>query len=352
MSGDQHQIVIQQVQQSTTETHGKLSTGFDTLNQAIQRETTTLKRKFDQSHDAVITSTDLIRSEISQASSRIPQVEQAVRTSAKQIAKRQRRYARQEGDRLLDRMDQMQAALFNCLSGASSRDTVHPEAITNTTENLEHVVMPLMLMKSSLCEVIGMLESSGDLFLSEEEVQLLQSQIDDILAAGHEASAIALGRRISPVKHGHSAALYQAADVKRPTGSCEPRSQPFTTPQRQLKATWKNHWAFAGRISLGIQRLSPTASRTSITFAPKPELYKLGVSVVLTNQLRAAMHPSISRSIKTFGVLCGRHPAYGAILDDNVPELQRMLSEKEISPWDRFGGAGTFVTVCLYLLDL
>ncbi|MCJ1246656.1 hypothetical protein MMC30_003865 [Trapelia coarctata] len=355
VSGTQHQSLIHRVQQSTSETHEKLSAGFTSLNgmsQDIQSDTTTLKRKFEEAYEETKSRTEFICKDLSLAISSILRVDQMMRTGVKQNAKRQRRLEQQQADntiRFLEGMDRIQAMLSNHIRGAPPAGTVHPERMSNTADNLDRIVMPLMLMNQSLCEVLGMMESGGEIFLSEEEVQLLQSEINEILAAGHEASAAALRRRQFSNEDGCSASLGQLANTDSPEvpRSYELCSQPLHTQGRGRKTPWKNFTrrTFAGTLSICVQRepgSSSTDSSASITFMPQRELYKLGVSVVLTNELRAVANPKISRYIRTFNVLPyyvdngeTHHPAIQAIYEDNVLELQRLLSAKEVSPWDR-----------------
>ena len=369
VSGSQHRTVIHQVQQSATETQERLSTCFTTLDgrtQAIQSDTNTLKRKFEESHEAVASSTELIRSDISQANSSVLEVDKVVRAGMMQNAKRQRILARQQAHstvQLLERLDQMQTMMADCIRGNPPARTVHPETMKYATENLDRIVMPLMLMKSSLCEAVGRLEGGGETFLSTEEIQLLQSEIDGILAAGHEASAIGLRRRQLTEDDGRVDFVDQTADAgsvrtSKPYDLC---SQPLSTEERHQKAAWKRytHWTFAGMLSIGIQRepgLLPATSSASVTFMPKPELHKLGVSIVLTNELRAAMNPRISRCIRTFNVISsdgpGENPALKAIQKNDVLEMQRLLSAKKISPWDRSRNGDDLLHVYTSLSDV
>jgi len=352
LSGNQHQTVIHQVQQSTTETHGELLTGFAALNsitQAIQGDTTTLKRRFEESYDEAASCTKLIRSDVSQVNSNVLKVDQVVRAGMEQTVKRQRRLGRQQvssNRQLLKCMEQLQATITTHIAGASPAGPVHPDRFTHSTDNLELTVMPLLLMKSSLCEVVGKLESGGETYLSSEELQLLQSEINEVLAAGHEASAIALRRGQATGEDGSPTAHYQTADVdsRRFPRSNERGLQAVSVQRLQRKAAWKrfNHWTFAGLLSIGILRESGiplSASSASITFVPRRKLYRLGVSIILTNELRAAMNPRISRCIRTFRVIpfdsYKLHPAVRAIFRNDVCELQRFFSSKEISPWDR-----------------
>lgn len=319
------------------------------MTQAIQSDTTTLKRKFEETQEEAASRTELVRSDLSLANSSILKVDQMVRTGVTQISKRQRRLEQQQTDstvRLLEGMDRMQAMLSTHLRDAPPAGTAHPENMSNTIKNLDRIVMPLMLMKSSLCEVLGLLESGSEIFLSKEEVQLLQSEINEILAAGHEASAAALRRRQLREEDEGSASLGQQVDMdsRRSPRSYELCSQPLSARKHQRKAPCKQfvRSTFAGTLSIRIQRLpglSSTPSGASISFLPNPELFELGISVVLTKELKAAVNPEISRCIRTFKVF-SRHDLtyYGldeVFRQDNVSELQSLLSEKAISPWDR-----------------
>lgn len=351
------------MRESTAETHKRLSTGFTTLNgttQAIQGDTTTLKRRFEELNDEAASCTKLIRSDVSQVNSNVLKVDQVIQAGMEQNAKRQRRLGRQQVKstrRLLKGIEKLQAMVTTHARGAPLAGRVHSDRFTHTTDNMELTVMPLMLMKSSLCEVVGKLESGGEMYLSPEELQLLQTEVNEVLAAGHEASAIALRRGQATGEDGNSTARYQTADVdfRKSPRPDEPGLQELSPQRQRRKAAWKRfeHWTFAGVLSIGILRESGTpssASSASITFTPNPHLYKVGVSIVLTNELRATMSPRISRYIRTFRVMSfyegpGYHPAVEAIRVNNVLELQRFLSSKEISPWDRSTRGTSILTV-------
>jgi len=328
VSGNQHQGLLDQIQQSTT----------------------TLKRKFEESREAVTSNTEVIRRDISQANSGVLKVNQVVQTSIEQSAKRQRGLARQHADgtiQLLERMDRMQAILSNYIGAKPRVGTVTPVNVT-TTENLDVIVMPLMLMKSNLPEAISMLESGGQAFLSKEDAEFLQSEVNELLAAAHGASSVALRRPQSSGEVGESAFLE----------SYEPCTQPHLTKELPRKAAWKQfaHWTFVGMLSIGIRKESGTLSSAmsaSVTFMPKPELSKLGVSIVWTKEMRAAINPRISRCIRTFQILASyKHPAICAAKSNNVLELQRMLSAKEISPWDRNTESHNLVFVITAFLQI
>ncbi|MCJ1251270.1 hypothetical protein MMC30_008501 [Trapelia coarctata] len=329
------------IQQSTTKTHEKLSIGF----MAIQSDTTTLKRKFEESREAVTSNTEVIRRDISRANSGVLQV---VQTGIEQSAKRQRRLARglarQQANSTIQsqqRLDRMQAMLSNI--GANPLVGTVPPVNVTTTENLDVIVMPLLLMKSKLPEAISMLESGGQAFLSKEDAEFLQSEVNEILAAAYVASSVALKRPQSAGEVGESASLNHSlnTDSRRPK-SYGPCTQPHLTKELPLMAAWKQfaHQIFVGMLSIGIQKepgILSSAISTSVTLMPKPEISKLGVSIVWTKEMRAAINPRINRSIRTFQILAGdyTHPAVCAVQNNNTLELQRMLSAKEISPWDR-----------------
>lgn len=371
VSGNQHQGIILQVQESTAETHERLSTGFTTLNgttQAIQGDATTLKRRFEELNDEAASCTKLIRSDVSQVNSHVLKVDQVVRAGMEQTAKRQRRLGRQQvksARQIMKTMAQLQVTMTTHIGRASPAGAVHPDRFTQSTDNMELTVMPLMLMKSSLCEVVGKLESGGEMYLSPEELQLLRSEINEVLAAGHEVSAAALRRDQLTGENGSSTAHYQTADVDigRSPRSSEQGLQAPSTQRPRRKAAWKRfeHWTFAGVLSIGILRESgipSSASSASITFTPNHHLHvcKVGISIALTNELRAAMSPKISRYIRTFRVMSFyegpgyHHPAVEAIRENDVRELQHFLSSKEISPWDRDRGGDSILNVCVPII--
>lgn len=368
VSGNQHQGVVLQVRESTAETHERLSTGFTTLNgttQAIQGDTTTLKRRFEELNDEAASCTKLIRSDVSQVNSNVLKAQAGM----EQTAKRQRRLGHQQVNstrRLFKGIKKLQAIVTTHIQGAPPAGRIHSDRLTQSPDNMELTVMPLMLMKSSLCEVVGKLESGGEMYLSPEELQLLRSEINEILAAGHEASASALRSGQVTGEDGNSAARYQTADVdfRRSPRPNEPGLQALSPQSQRRKAAWKRfvHCTFAGVLSIGILRESETvspASSASITFTPNPHLYNVGVAIVLTNELKAAMSPRISRNIRTFRVISfyggpGYHAAFQAIGEDNVIGLQRLLSSKVLSPWDRTADGRTLLTVRMsiwYILD-
>lgn len=331
------------------ETHGELSTSFALLQgitQAIQGDTATLKRTLEESHDEAASGTKLIRSDVSQMTSNVIK---AVRRGEKRNAKRQRRLGQVQVNssrQMLKNMEQLQATIVTYLGRASPAGPVHSDRFTQSTDNMESTVMPLMLMKSSLREVLGKLGPGGEMYLSSEELQLLQSEVIESLAAAYEASAAALKRSQPMGEDGSPTAHYQTTDVD---SQLSPRffglgAGSLPTKRQQRKAVWQTliHRTFAGLLFIRILRdsgRSSPASSASITFVPRPELYRVGLSIVLTKEVIAAMNPGISRCIRTFRVIpfhgSDVHPAVRAIRRDDVGELQRLLSAKDISPWDR-----------------
>ena len=318
-------------------------TGLHGASQTIQNDTTTLKRKFEESREAVTSNTEVIRRDISQASSSVLKV---VQTGMKQCAKRQRGLARQHADSIIqlqEKIDQLPGRLSHYITAEPQVQTVSPANVTTTsTENLDVIVMPLMLMQLNLPKAFSMLESGGQAFLSREAVEFLQSEIKEIQAAAHDASSIALRRAEYPGKGGNSASLGQSGsnDFRRPPVSYELCGRPHSEKELHRKAGWKQfvHWTYAGMLSIGIRKEFGTlssATSASVTFIPEPELSMLGVSILWINEIKAAINPRISRCIRTFRILNYPHPVYTAAGTNDVLELQRMLSAKEISPWDR-----------------
>ena len=351
MSENQHQTLVDQVQESTAKTNERLSTDFASVlnaTQAIQTDTTTIKRKFDETVDTVSANTELVHNSILQANSNILKMDQGMRRGAKQNAKRQRQFARQQADcnlRLFEGLDRMQAMLSTIMGSQTQTGTAYPSNSTNAAEDMGVIVLPLILMKSTLLEVIGILEAKREVFLSKEEVQLIQSEIDEVLAAAHEASAATLRRNHSSGASEPSAYLGQLENThtRKPHQSYELGHIPLSAHQPRRKAAWKHfiHSTFAGMLIIRTQRepeVSSFASSASTTFIPKIGLQKTGVSVILSKELKAVMNPSISRCIRTFNVVSFYHSAYPAnqaMYDDNVLELQRTLSAKDISLLDR-----------------
>lgn len=110
--------------------------------------------------------------------------------------------------------------------------------------NLETITMPLLLMRSSLPNTVSRLVSKGKLIMSSGDANLFMYEINSLLAASHEASALALVTKLSVTRSGMSAKPRQSMTVPREEWTIQPHVQKERSfrgrclPQNRKRKLW------------------------------------------------------------------------------------------------------------------
>ena len=339
-----------------------LSTGLSTvqtITQATRGNTLSMQTRMEDSHNQTSAALQRIDNQISQAALTIPQDIQLVRSDIRQTSLAHEAISRQqlESDfRLLQRMDKMQDFIESRFTDLNiGFNEANTQRIVAGASDLGAVVMPLMHMQSNLPSAFAMLTSKPGVVLSDEEIELFQAQMDEVLAASHEAAAISLKRKRHTFEADKSGFTGPGNNKSSLRASSSKDRVPPVKRRRGSKRKW--HCAtmttYHGRFCTHILNEPETDDQSfsvasaMFSFYPKPEIQRLGVSLSLTKDLKEAIYPSISQYIRVFNVLGEEDPVWRQLRENNIPELQRLLFTRTITPSDRTQNGMTLLGVCI-----
>ena len=274
------------------------------------------------------------------------------------LVQRNRQHTMQEILQLYQSIRNIDSMLSRVLLLYSERGKPFPEYSLAQHPRLEGIMLSLLMMKSSLVSAISKLKSKSSLDISDEEIDFLLNEFENLVAVSHDASALRIRQR-----------CIKAAVEDRPTRGCtnhasmagnyaldvDSFSQPTVTRRERLRRL--HHADALGILKLTFEKNAGDvngrpASILNATFSyhPNIDVHGTGVYASFRKEMRMGLNPSIERSLRVIRVFNSDDSIYlrlvNVIENDDLYGLQSMLSCGHIRPWDRDMGGSNLLTVC------
>ena len=316
------------------------SAEFSTLRrvgQTLQDETVAIQGQIRNVQTAVGSGHIALQSEVLRSSYKISEELQTVQKKLNRSGLYQQRVARRQikaSNQLQKDLSQVQSMLTQFASIKLTKNNVHGQRTVIEGLNLETITMPLLLMKSSLPNTVRKLVSEGKLIMSNDDANLFMYELNSLLAASHEASALALIDNLPASRSGTSASPQQSATVLGEKWTIEPHVQEERSlkvgclPQNRKRKFWSEDTP-AGvliiELDMGPVEESqgfPNILEASFAFVPHPEICKTGVSTSFMRAMNELSRPVTSRHIRSFDVI--KVPNGQPTLDDALNFLDQV----------------------------
>ena len=243
-------------------------------------------------------------------------------------------------DHSLRRLDSMLSGL--CSLHVSSGGVDSSSALVQHS-GLEAMMLALMLMRTSLYDAVSDLRSEAQRTISQDGVDLLLAEYQDLVAFCHEAAAIRIHQRSDgpraqseemkplPVNKGMSTEYSIAVD-----------SLPMSESGQKYRWCTKSYFSTLGRLTLKFLEQSgdyaslPTRIvGASFLFIPSSDIYSTGVWASFQTEMKMAQKTSIARQMREIRI--APLATIAAIRHDDLPAIQHMLSNGDLRPWDLDG---------------
>ena len=261
--------------------------------------------------------------------------------------------SRSELDRRLARIDSRLATL------EITEDKTTGDFTLFAGQNLEHIIGPLLLMKSSLPPFLMELVRSRKIDVEPSDVECIYKQVKELLALCHEASAAEL--RGETKTDCPSSSLTESEYIHLPQYNSEARSRLMLQtknqhhtgePTEQLKAREisktrrSRYWnkrlkqgtlevQLSSTLGAGHEQNSRSL-HASFTFWPSGALDFKALNVSFASEVNAYTKPKILHNIRCFNWLCDGldDDLKQTFIDDNVDTLRQRLMDRKLTPWD------------------
>ena len=208
---------------------------------------------------------------------------------------------------------------------------------------LENMAFLLVQMRDSVNQMISDLQSDPLLKVSDGEVKFFLEEFERLVTFCSERGAVrnpylAISDDDQGFKPKNSAAKTASYSL-----GTDIRSLPKTT-QRSYQRR-KLHCSSLGRLEIQFEEiigdsddLPTTVQRASLRFMPDGDTHSTGIYASFRKDLRMAQSPCITRSLREVRVVQwdAEIQLHQALVKDDLPALQRMLSTGQIKPWDMF----------------
>ena len=206
---------------------------------------------------------------------------------------------------------------------------------------LENMAFVLLQMRSTLEELISDLRSTGGIESLNQEVDLLLDEYKRLVDFYHESGA----------SNDHEIIDNQGQNPNKWEATLEDYSlglqdQPLPKTMKKIYSCREIHVSHIGRLEVRLERivgdsndLPTTSQRASFHFIPQGSVSSAGIYASFCKTYQLARHPYISRTlreIRRLGLGDIRNKLETALIHDDLPTIQQMLSFGQIKPWYRF----------------
>ena len=223
---------------------------------------------------------------------------------------------------------------------------------------LEGLMLSLLMMKSSLVSAISELKSKSDLDISDEEIDFLLNEFENLVAFSHDASALRIRQRCirAAGKDGPSRGCTNHTSMSENYAlDVDSFSQPTVTLRERLRTV--SHANNSGILRLSFENRAGDVDgrpasvwNASLSYTPNIDSHETGVYAAFQKDMRMGLNPSIKRSLRVIRVFSGDDSTYQQLRNvfaaDDLHGLQCMLSRGQIRPWDQDWGGWNLLNVC------
>ena len=346
---------------SATETKSLVSSEVSTVRSDVEQVGVKVAISQEGLQKVIQTSHDHLYREIShtgvQTSHGIERLQTDLRNT-NLLVQRNRQHTMQEILQLNQSIKNIDSMLSQVLFLYSERE----ESLLNSSlaqhPRLEEIMLSLLMMKTSLVSAISELKSKSSLDISDEEIDFLLNEFENLVAFSHDASALRIRQRCIKAegedwpsrrwKNHTSMAGNYALDV-------DSFSQPTVTRKERLRTL--THANNSGILKLRLENRADhvngrpaTVLNATFSYIPNFRVHKTGVYATFRKEMLMGLNPSIKRSLRVIRVFERDDSTYRKLQDvlyrDDLHDLQRMLSCGQVRPWDRDSGGWNLLMVC------
>jgi hypothetical protein len=325
--------------------------GLDNVEESMTASFNTTQQQLRIIHSDIKSSTNITHNQIQQqgraAKQRLRQIHKNTNRSTnlqKQAIRLQGRTERKL-DELYSKIASITISPQNSTSGWSKIESL----------NLAAVTLPLMLMRPALFSFLATLISEKELTISDADVKLFSQEFNTLLSECHMASAKSAYETswsTGPSSDTHFFGTLSKIQENPQSATLTPKKA-IQQHQRFYHETDAGYLEIAVEAGSAIESSSESAVyKAHFTFTPHISIAKIGLCLAIERGVGLSTNSNIARTLRTYKVLDPeQEDAYLKIcLDDDVGELQKMLSRREISPWDRDRGSVSMIHVCAALI--
>lgn len=346
---------------SATETRTLVSSEFSTVQSNVEQVAVKVAISQEELQTNIQTSHDHLYQEVSlagvQTSHGIKKIQNDLRDT-NLLVQRNRQHTMQEILQLNQSVKNIDSMLSQVLLLYSERGENLLECSLAQHPRLEGIMLSLLMMKSSLVSAISELKSKSSLDTSDEEIDFLLNEFENLVAFSHDASALRIRQRCikaegeeqpprGRTRHTSMASSY-ALDV-------DSFSRPTVTRREPLRRL--SHADALGILKLSFENRagdvngrSESILNATFSYVPNPDMHRIGVYAAFRKEIQMGLNPSIKRSLRVIRVFDYYDSTYDQLNDvlraDDLHGLQRMLSCGQLRPWDQDWDGWNLLTVC------
>ena len=223
---------------------------------------------------------------------------------------------------------------------------------------VDSIMLSLMLMRSSLYCAISHLQSAVSAKVSEDAGNFMLDEFEKLVAFVRQASELH-NRQSFDWVDGNDKRLPQftthTATWRNHSFNADNLPIPTVTSKKQWRKT--SHFSALGRLEVGFEEKTETRNcmPTSIViasfhFTPNLNVHSSGVFALFRKEIQTASKPSISRTLREIRQITRDddhvcRPLVTALMHDDLPCIQHMLSSGQIRPWDQDWGGRNLLKV-------
>ncbi|KAK0512874.1 hypothetical protein JMJ35_004891 [Cladonia borealis] len=351
---------------SATETKTLISSEFGSVRSDIEQVAVKVAISQEGLQKNIQTSHEHLCQEVShagvQTSHGIERIQNDLRDT-NLLVQRDRQHTMQEILQLNQSIRNIDSMLSQVLLLYSERGENLLECSLAQHPRLEGIMLSLLMMKLSLVSAVSELKSKSSSDISDEEIDFLLNEFENLVAFSHDASALRIRQRCIKAegedrpsrrwKNHTSMAGNYVLDV-------DSFSQPTVTRRERLRTL--SHADASGILKLSFEnRAGDVNGRPSsilnatFSYIPNIDIHKTGVFATFRKEMRMGLNPSINRSLRVIRNLYPNDSTYSQLRNvlqkDDLHGLQRMLSWGQIRPWDRDWDGWNLLTMTLYWAD-
>ena len=223
---------------------------------------------------------------------------------------------------------------------------------------LDSIMLSLMLMRSSLYCAVSQLNSAVSAKVSEDVGKFLLDEFEQMVAFVREASELHNRQSFNRVDSNEKR-LPQLTTHAATLRNYSLNADNFPIPRVTSKKQWRkiSHFSTLGRLDVTFEEKTEARNfmPTSIViasfhFIPNLNIHSIGIFALFRREMQIASKPSISRTLREIRQITrdddqvGR-PLVTALIHDDLPCIQRMLSSGQIRPWDQDWGGRNLLKV-------
>ena len=224
---------------------------------------------------------------------------------------------------------------------------------------LDPIMLSLMLMRSSIYCTISHLKSAIWAKASGDVGEFLLDEFEKLVTFIREASELH-NRQSFNKADGDNNRLPQFTTHTATLRNYSLNADDFLFSNVNSKKQWRriSHFSALGRLEVRFEEktearnLTPTSIViASFCFTPNLDVHSTGVFASFRREMQIASKPSISRTLREIRQITrgddqvGR-PLVTALIHDDLPCIQYMLSSGQIRPWDQDWGGRNLLKVC------